>query len=86
MRRINLLLTIAALLAGTAARAQQGPWSLADCINYALDHSLTVRQSELTVEQREVELSTAKGRQLPNINASSSENLSFGRGLTADNT
>ena len=86
MRRINLLLTIAALLAGTAARAQQGPWSLADCINYALDHNLTVQQSALTVEQREVDLSTAKGRQLPSINASSSENLSFGRGLTADNT
>ena len=84
--RIPILIAAALLLAGGPARAQQGPWSLADCINYALDHSLTVRQSELTVEQREVELSTAKGRQLPNVSASSSENLSFGRGLTADNT
>lgn len=86
MRTSRILILAAALLAGTAARGQNGPWSLADCINHALEHNLTVRQSALTVEQREVELSTAKGRRLPGVSASASENLSFGRGLTADNT
>ena len=84
MRRIFLF---AALLLGSlAARAQQAPWSLSDCIEYALDHNLTVRQSALTVEQRELDLNTAQGRRLPSLSASASENLSFGRGLTADNT
>ena len=86
MRRINLLLTIAALVCGGAAQAQNGPWSLSDCINYALEHNLSVQQSELTVEQREIELNTAQNRRLPTVSASASENLSFGRGLTADNT
>ena len=86
MRTSRILILAAALLAGTAARGQNGPWSLADCINHALEHNLTVKQSALTVEQREVELSTAKGRRLPGVSASASENLSFGRGLTADNT
>ena len=84
MKRI--LIIGAALLAGVTARGQQGPWSLSDCIQYALDHNLTVQRSELTVEQREVELNTAKGRRLPGLSASASESLSFGRGLTADNT
>ena len=84
MRR--LILTTAALLAGAAAFAQQGPWSLKDCIDYALEHNLTVQQSSLTVEQREVDLNTARSRRLPGVSASASENLSFGRGLTADNT
>ena len=86
MRAKLILLLTAALSAGVSARAQQGPWSLADCIDYALEHNLTVRQSELTVELREVDLNTAQGRRLPGFRASASENLSFGRGLTADNT
>ena len=86
MRRISFYLTFAALLCGGAAQAQNGPWSLSDCINYALEHNLSVQQSALTVEQREVELNTAQNRRLPTVSASASENLSFGRGLTADNT
>ena len=86
MRAKLILLLTAALSAGVSARAQQGAWSLTDCIDYALEHNLTVRQSELTVELREVDLNTAQGRRLPGFRASASENLSFGRGLTADNT
>ena len=84
MKRMTILVTV--LLCSLSARAQQGPWSLSDCINYALEHNLSVQQGELTVEQREVELNTAQNRRLPTVSASASENLSFGRGLTADNT
>ena len=82
----KLIILAVALACGLGARAQQGPWSLTDCINYALEHNLTVQQSALTVEQREVELNTAQSRRLPSFSASASESLSFGRGLTADNT
>ncbi len=84
MRRILIL--VAALGCALTARGQQLPWSLPDCIDYALEHNLSVRQSSLTVEQRELELQTARGRRLPSLGASASENFSFGRGLTADNT
>ncbi len=71
---------------GEPVSAVQGPWSLTDCIDHALRHNLSIRQSEITVQQREIELSTQKMRMLPGVNASASENFSFGRGLTADNT
>ena len=78
------------LLAATAARAQENsqatPWTLQDCTNYALDHSLTVQKSALQVSQREIELGTARARLLPGVSANASQNFSFGRGLTADNT
>ena len=86
MRTKSIFLAAVLLLSGGAVRAQQAPWSLTDCISYALEHNLTVQQSALKVEQQEVELSTAQGRRLPTVNASASENFSFGRGLTADNT
>ena len=82
----RFMIIAACLGAGVAAQAQQGPWSLSQCIDYALEHNLSVKQSALAVEQREVDLNTAKGRRLPGFTASASENLSFGRGLTEDNT
>ncbi len=68
------------------AAAQGGPWSLGDCIQYALDHNLSVQQSAIGVQQKEIELNTARSRRLPGVSASASQNYSFGRGLTADNT
>ena len=85
MRRLTLISSLLMLFSASAA-AQQSPWSLKACIDYALDHNLSVKQSQLTVEQREVDLNTAKSRRLPGVSAGASENLSFGRGLTADNT
>ena len=66
--------------------AASGPWSLQDCIQYALDNNIQVRQSELAVQQREIDLNSALNARLPGVSASGSQNFSFGRGLTADNT
>ncbi len=82
----QIVICVAALLFSAASWAQNGPWSLSKCIDYALEHNISVRQSALNVEQREVELNTAQMSRLPSLSASASENLSFGRGLTADNT
>lgn len=63
-----------------------GPWSLTDCIDYALEHNISVKQSEITVSQREVDLDNAKARRLPGVSGSVRESWDFGRGLTSDNT
>lgn len=68
------------------AASQASPWSLAECVDYALEHNISVQQNSIAVSQREVDLNTAKSRMLPGISASASENFSFGRGLTSDNT
>ena len=73
-------------LTGHLAGAQEKPWTLQDCISYALDHNLSVQRSALQVLQREVDVNTAENNRLPGVRGSASQNFSFGRGLTADNT
>lgn len=91
MKKIVLLTTMlcAALAAAAQPAAQpetKGPWTLQDCIRYALDHNLSVQQSALQVGQREIDVNTARNSRLPGVSAAASQNFSFGRGLTEDNT
>ncbi len=69
-----------------AAPAPGTPWSLDDCIGYALHNNISVQQRALQVEQNEVELSTAKYSRLPDLSASIGGDASFGRVLQSDNT
>ena len=69
----------------SVCRAQQA-WTLPQCIDYAIEHNISVKQYENQVREREVQLSTARNQRLPDLNASAGQNFSFGRGLTAQNT
>lgn len=79
-------LAIAAICLSVTASAQNGGWTLSQCIEYALEHNLSIQQSGLSVEQQEIALNTAEGNRLPGLSGSAGQNFSFGRGLTADNT
>ena len=59
-------------------QAQEG-WTLRQCIDYAIEHSITVQQAENTAEQSAVDVSTAKWSRLPNLNGSASQGWSWGR-------
>ena len=85
MKRILLAL---ALLAPTLAGAQDlnHPWTLQECLDWALEHNLNLKQSELNVAQREIQLNTSKNAYFPNVSGSANESVNFGRGLTEDNT
>lgn len=62
----KMVLTISFLLAAIMASAQQRKaWTLRECIDYALENSITVKQQDVTRRQGEVELSTAKNSRLP---------------------
>jgi outer membrane protein len=66
--------------------AHVGPWSLADCIDYALSHNITVQQQDISMQQKAIDLNTAQNALLPDLSAGASQNLSFGRGLSSENT
>lgn len=84
---IKTALMFLAITATVAAEAQNNEaWTLRRCIDYAVENNISIKQQDVTRQQRNVELSTAKNSRLPDLNASAAQNWSFGRGLTAENT
>ncbi len=83
--KIFITATVALLLMPASVLAQQ-QWSLRQCIDYAVEHNIQVKQREVSRMQRELDVNTAKNSRLPDLSASASESFSFGRGLTAQNT
>jgi len=57
----------------------QNEWSLQQCIEYALDNNIQLKQQELNVRVNENQLTRAKLSVYPNLNASANHNYSFGR-------
>ncbi|MDE5572756.1 MAG: TolC family protein [Muribaculaceae bacterium] len=63
----------------------QTKWSLDSCINYAIEHNLTVKAREIDRVSGEYDITEAKDRFLPSLNASAGQSFNFGRGLTSEN-
>ena len=76
--------TIAVLSAGSAMAQKQ--WNLKQCIEYAIEHNLTIKQQEAAKDESAVDLNTAKWSRLPDLNGSASHSFNFGRSLQMDNT
>ena len=75
----------ALLLAGigiTSIQAQNNSpqaWTLRQCIDYAIEHNIEIRQSANSVEANKVSVNTSKWTRLPNLSGSASQNWSWGR-------
>jgi outer membrane protein len=61
-------------------------WDLRKCISYAIEHNLSIKRQEATLDQNKVDLNTAQWSRLPNVNGSVGQSFNFGRALQADNT
>jgi outer membrane protein len=59
-----------ALLLATAAFGQTKKWTLQECVQYAADNNITIKQRLLDLDQAEIERSDAVGNFLPTVNAS----------------
>lgn len=82
MKRILALSIALAVWTGCLADS----WSLDSCINYAIEHNITVKSRKLDTRSAELAVTEAKGAFLPQVQGSASQSFSFGRGLTSENT
>ena len=72
---------IAAIILTTASLAQEKVWTLEDCIIYAIDNNITIKQQELQTRVQENTLLQSKMNLLPTLNGQASHSYSFGRAL-----
>lgn len=82
----SLVVLVIGTVMGVNQLNAQEAWSLIRCVDYAVEHNISVKQYENQLKNQEIQLSTAKNQRLPDLNASAGQNFSFGRGLTMDNT
>lgn len=61
--------------------AQENLWSLVDCINYAMENNITIKQTELNTQYNQNVLDQSKISRFPSLNAGSNYSYSFGRAL-----
>ncbi|MFC2096696.1 TolC family protein [Bacteroidota bacterium] len=59
----------------------QNTWSLEECILYALDNNIRIKQQGLNIEISKNNLTQAKASILPNLNLSTSQNFRYGRSV-----
>lgn len=70
--------------AQTASQPQfPAAWTLRQCIDYAIEHNISIRQTENTAEQNAISVNTAKWARLPTLNGSAGQSWNWGRTQTA---
>ncbi|MFY0592657.1 TolC family protein [Roseivirga sp.] len=75
----SLLLGLSVNLAIGQSANDGKVWTLEECVKYARENNLTIRNSQLTQLQNEIAVKQSKFARLPNLNAGGSLGKSFGR-------
>ncbi|NLP58485.1 TolC family protein [Lutibacter sp. B1] len=72
------IVTVLAFVLVITANAQDKKWTLQECVDYALENNLSIKQQELSNELIEEDIVSAKGNLYPSLSASASQNFNFG--------
>ena len=82
MKKSIIIITL--LLLGSFAQSQNKKWTLKECVQYALENNISVKQSELDLQATDIDKLTAVGAFLPSLNVGGS--VSKNTGLSFDPT
>lgn len=72
------------MVSGSAVFGQE-TWTLQQCIEYALENNIQIKQQNLAVNYQQNMLGQAKSDRLPNLNGQLANNFNYGRSLTYEN-
>lgn len=84
-KQATIMIAILVFLCGFSLSAQE-TWTLEQCIRYALDNNIQIKQQGLLVDYQKNQLSQAKSNRLPSLNGQLGNNYNYGRSLTYQNT
>ncbi|SNR55813.1 outer membrane protein [Lutibacter agarilyticus] len=72
------IVTILAVVFFMTLNAQDKKWSLQECVDYALENNISIKQQELNTELVGENVLTARGNFYPSLNGSATQNWNFG--------
>jgi Outer membrane protein len=81
MKKILILIFTCLLSSQGLIFSQQKVWSLEECIKYAIENNIQIKQQAIQTEVQNNSLDLAKLILLPNLNGQASYSYSFGRAL-----
>ena len=76
MKKKCFILSVVALFTVTLS-AQTKLWTLQECLDYAMQHNITLQRAKLQLQSTKEDVSQSKAALLPSLNASTSHNLAY---------
>ena len=73
----KVLLSIGVALLSASAGFAQKQWTLQECLDYAMQHNITLQRAKLQMQSAKEDVSQSKAALLPSLNASTSHNLAY---------
>jgi outer membrane protein len=84
MKKINYFSLVAILLFSLSMQGQTKKWTLEQCVKYAIDNNISIKNTELDTKTADINRKDAFGNFLPSLN--SNANHSWNIGLNQDPT
>ena len=81
MKKLLFLTMAILMLTGGHLFSQEKTWSLEECITYAIDNNISIKQQVIQTEYQQNALDQSKLNLLPTVNGQASHNYSFNRTL-----
>ena len=81
MKKILLFIIASVFASSGFIHSQEKVWSLEECIKYAIDNNIQIKQQVLQTRFQENNLEQSKLNLLPTLNGQATHNYSFGRAL-----
>ena len=78
MKQVSLIILSCLLLLPAGMKAEDDmpkQWKLRDCIDYALEHNITIRRNRINVESTQEDVKTAKADFLPSLSGNVSQRI-----------
>lgn len=78
MKKYSYAVALLLMLAGVSFAQQGKKWTLQECVDYALQNNISIKQSELDLQLAKIDKSDALGNFLPTLNADADHSWTIG--------
>jgi len=78
MKKISCISLVFILLFSLSIQAQTKKWTLEECVKYAIDNNISIKQTELDTKTANIDKKGAIGNFLPSLNANASHSWNVG--------